>query len=442
MFVTSPARPPGTPPPELFTPDQLEAHAARIAATHTLSSNPRRARPLLPQLDRSSDRLDATYMALSAAARTDKHSVGAEEWLRDNHHVVQDQVREVRQHLPRKYYLELPKLAEGPFRGYPRVYLLARELIEHTAGRVDLEAIIEFAVAYQRTSPLSIGETWAVPIMVRLALLEELERLADGVVEARHHRERARAWHERLSAGPLSPEEVARLMGEGQLPDGGLSAAFVVELLQWLRDQPVSAAATWQTLHAALEERGDSADEMLRLEHQREAADQLAIGNVITSMRLVSAIDWTLFFERSSVVERILHEDPAGAYPLMDFPTRDRYRHAIEGIAKRARQPETTVAQRVIAEAAAAKIQYPDQDRRHHIGYYLISRGRFELERDIDYSPTFRERTARFIFAHPAFGYLGTIFGLLALLRGQPAAVWAPPGGQHLATGPARAAWC
>ena len=98
---------------------------------------------------------------------------------------------------------------------------------------------------------------------------------------------------------------------------------------------------------------------MLRLEHQREAADQLAIGNVITSMRLVSSIDWTLFFERASVVEQILREDPAGAYPLMDFPTRDRYRHAIEGLAKRARQPETAVAPARSSRRAAAKTQDP-----------------------------------------------------------------------------------
>ncbi|HVJ26268.1 MAG TPA: hypothetical protein VM493_01960, partial [Vicinamibacterales bacterium] len=415
--MTSPARAPGTPPPELFTPDQLEAHAARIASTHTLAST-RRGRPLLPQLDRSADRLDQVYLELTAAAREDNVDLGAEEWLRDNHHVVQDQVREVRQHLPRKYYLELPKLADGPFRGYPRVYLLARELIEHTAGRIDLDAIVEFAIAYQRTSALSIGETWAVPIMVRLALVEELERLAAGVLEARQYREKARAWHKRLTSGEVTADEVARLVGEGLRPEGSMSAAFVVELLQWLRDQPVSAAGTWQTLHAALEERGDSADEMLRLEHQREAADQLAIGNVISSMRLVSAVDWTVFFERASVVEPILREDPAGAYPGMDFPTRDRYRHAIEGLAKRSRQPETVVARRIVTEAAAAKLSDPGHDRRHHVGYYLISRGRFELERAIGYPPTPRERISRFLFAHPAFGYLGTIVSLTALAVG------------------------
>ena len=412
--MTLPPRAPGAPAPELFSPDQLEAHAARIAATHTLSSNPRRARPLQPRLDESSDRLDRAYLFLSAAARTDPQPVGAEEWLRDNHHVVQDQVREVRQHLPRKFYLELPKLADGDFRGYPRVYLLARELIEHTAGRIDLEAVVEFAVAYQRTSQLSIGETWAIPLMLRLALVEELDRLAAGVLTARRLREKARAWRPRLAGTALTPDDVTRLIEDGRQEDGRLSAAFVVELLQWLRDQPVSAAATWQALHGAFEAHGDSADEMLRIEHQREAADQLAIGNVISSMRLVSSIDWTLFFERASVVEQVLREDPAGAYAVMDFPTRDAYRHVVEGLAKRARMAETAVARRVVELAAAAMAAVPAQDRRHHIGYYLISRGRFEMEPAIGYAPTIRERVSRFIFAHPAVGYLGTIVGLTA----------------------------
>ena len=94
------------------------------------------------------------------------------EWLVDNFHLVEEQLREIREDLPPGFYRELPKLADGPFAGYPRVYLLARELIEHTAGRIDLDAIVEFVLAYQRTSTLSIGETWAIPLMVRLALVE------------------------------------------------------------------------------------------------------------------------------------------------------------------------------------------------------------------------------------------------------------------------------
>jgi cyclic beta-1,2-glucan synthetase len=410
-------------PSEVFTTSQLETHAAQVAATHAVSDDPRRARPLLPKLDESGARLDRAYLFLSAAAHPGEQPVGSEEWLRDNHHVVQDQVRDVRQHLPRKYYLELPKLADGPFEGYPRVYVLARELIAHTAGRIDLDTIVDFTSAYQRICPLTIGETWAIPIMLRLSLVEELHRLAEGVVEARRLREAARDSYPRLSSTERWDEGVvAAVLSPGRGKDGRLTPAFVVELLHWLRDQPATAGLFAQALHRALEAQDDSAEEMLRIEHQREAADQLAIGNVITSMRLISSIDWTVFFERTSVVERILNEDPAGAYAQMDFPARDRYRHAVEGLARRARMPELDVARAVVQRAAEARQRDPAHDRRHHVGYYLISRGRFDLEKAIRYPPTRTEYFARFFFAHPALGYLGTIavttaLGIASLLR-------------------------
>src|SRR5688572_23744052 len=131
-------------PPSLFSPEQLESHALALARAHTISADPRRARPLLPQLDESAKRLEDAYQFLSMIERHDPQPVASEDWLRDNYHVVQDQVREVRQDLPRNYYLELPKLAHGPYEGYPRVYLIARELIAHTAGRFDLETLVDF----------------------------------------------------------------------------------------------------------------------------------------------------------------------------------------------------------------------------------------------------------------------------------------------------------
>src|SRR5688500_15067772 len=404
-------RAPGSPPP-LFSHEQLESHAVALAAAHAISADPRRAVPLLPRLEEGAKRLDAAYQFLSGIARTDPQPVASEDWLRDNYHLVQDQVREVRQDLPRKFYLELPKLADGPYRGYPRVYLIARELISHTAGRFDVDTLVDFTAAYQRVAALSIGETWAIPIMLRLGLVEELQRLVDGLVTARHSREQAKKWEATPAArGDSRDDDLERLLRAEVEANGRLSAAFVVELLQWLRDQPSSAAPAWHALQRVLEAQGDSPEELLRLEHQREATDQLAIGNVITSMRLMSSIDWTAFFERVSVVEHVLRNDPSGHYPLMDFPTRDRYRHSIEQLAKRAGQAETHVAQKAI-DLAAAPPPTPEHERRRHVGYYLISRGRFELEREIDYAPTARERFARFAFRHPAVGYLG-IIGLL-----------------------------
>ena len=420
--MTSLASPPAEPEtqkirPTLATPfshDQLEAHAVSLARAHRVELDPSRGKPLLPRLDKSADRLEQAYRFLSSIARTDPQPVGSEDWLRDNYHVVQDQIREIRQDLPRKYYIELPKLADGAFAGYPRVYLIARELVTHTAGRLDLETLVDFATAYQTVSPLSIGEIWAIPIMLRLALVEELRRLGDGILAARLSREHARRW-ETLSDADDPAERIESLLDAERQANRRLTAAFVVELLQWLRDQPSTAGPVWMALQRALEAQGDTADELLRSEHQREAADQLATGNMITSMRLLSSSDWPVFFDRVSLVEKVLREDPAGAYAAMDFPTRDRYRHSIEELSKGAKQPEVAVARRAVEFSRRAAETDPTNDRRHHVGYYLISRGRFTLEEDLRYPPSLRERFSRFFFKHPALGYLGTIAATVTL---------------------------
>ena len=401
---------PGTAPASHFSHEQLESHAHRLAATHEVSADPRRARPLLPRLDSSAERLAEAYAFLSADGHSDVPAVASEDWLRDNYYVVQDQIREIRQDLPRHFYLQLPKLAHGPYEGYPRVYLIARELIGHTAGRFDLEMLADFTTAYQREAPLSIGETWAIPIMLRLGLVEELQRLVDGVVAARQSREQARKWEAALAAqGPMRANDFDRLLHAEVESNHRLPTAFVVELMQWLRDQPLSVAGAWQALRRALETQGDTPDELVRIEHQREASDQLAIGNIVTSMRLLSSIDWPLFFERVSVVEQVLTEDPAGAYAEMDFATRDRYRHSIEELSRRSQTPELEVARHAISLARDAVERDPINDRRHHVGYYLISRGRFTLEKELRYRPRIREWLARFVFKHPAIGYLATL---------------------------------
>jgi cyclic beta-1,2-glucan synthetase len=403
-------------PTELFSQEQLEQHAEALARATRLAPDPRRGRALIPHVEESARQLDEAYRHLSAASKG-AQPVPSEDWLRDNHHVVQEQVRAIRQDLPRKYYFELPKLADGPLAGYPRVFVIARDLVVHTAGRFDLQTLIGYVVAYQRIAPLSIGEIWAIAIMLRAALVDELRRLAGDVVAASREREEARRWGVRFVESPAEPAKVIDESLRAALRQTGrLSAAFVVELLQWLRDQPSSAAPAWQALQRALEAQDDSAEEMLRREHQREAANQLAIGNIITTMRLLSSIEWPLFFERVSLVEQILREDPAGAYGRMDFPTRDRYRHSVEELARGSRQSETVIARRAVQLAQDARWQVPDLDRQHHVGYYLISRGRFRLEAEVGYPPTARDRFARFFFRYPALGYLGTIAFATALM--------------------------
>ncbi len=316
--------------------------------------------------------------------------------------------------LPTRYYLELPRLASGPYEGYPRVYQLARELVAPTDGRLDAETLTQFVDAYQESVSLRIGEVWAIGSMLRLALVERLHELATPVVAARRDRVKARELSTRLARAIKEPSHARARLARVELPEGPLSPAFAIELLQWLRDQPPAVASVWSWLAERLDAEG-GAEETVRRESQREASTQLSISNVITSMRLLSALDWPEFFERVSRVERVLRRDPAGAYPQMDFATRDRYRRSVEELAKRSGRDEIAIAERACALAAAAVARDPGRDRTHHVGYYLISRGRFGIEKETGYRPNVGQRLARFVFRHPAVGYLGSI-GLLTAL--------------------------
>jgi len=381
----------------------LEAHARELAAGHSVARGEGPRRELLVRLERNADRLEEVYKALSEAGLTNKLETPSEEWLRDNHYVVRAQLEDIRRNLPRKYYQELPSLVSGPWKRYPRVYVVAGDFVSHTAGRFDYELLRRFVDAYQDVSPLSIGELWAIPIMLRLALIENLCGLAEHTLAARQEREAARAFAAQLVADSMQ----SRIRASAQLAK--TSATFVVEILHSLRDQSVSSTAAWRWIQRRLSAEGQSPDELLRREQHREAIDQLSIANIIETMRVLSALDWPSFVEAVSRIERILRGDPASAYGDMDRETRDRYRKSVEQLSRRSGVDEVEVAEQAVAFAETAHREYPNVIRPHHVGYYLISRGRFELERAVGYSATLSERISRTAFRHPALGYLGVL---------------------------------
>ncbi len=396
----------------LYTPDRLVEHARQLGATHAVDPTARgRIRPLLVRLDAAAERLNAIYRVLSAGG--DDGRLPSEDWIRDNFYIVRDQVRQVRMDLPPRFYLELPRLVAGPFAGYPRVYALASELVAHSDNRIDVDVLRAFVGAYQETQPLRIGEVWAIPIMLRMALVERLCALGELVLQARVDRGRAQAVVAGLEQQAARRGRLWRWRSDVDLPES-FTPPFVVELLRQLRDRPPSMAPAWAQLLEPLHAQG-GADAMIRLEAQLEASTQVSIGNAITSMRMLSALDWPTFVERVSHVEQVLRDDPAGAYAHMDFATRDRYRQSVEQLSRRSRYSELEVARRVCDKAAQAKAAEPAAERRHHVGYYLISRGRFALESELQYRPRGRERFARFVFRHPASGYLGLIALLTTL---------------------------
>src|SRR5690348_7293128 len=168
---------------EFFSVERLEQYAQTLAEQHKTVTRIGRAQ-LLPRLRENGRILEAAYKALVEALRQGRAISPAAEWLVDNYHIVEEQLREIRHDLPRSYYHELPKLADGELKDYPRIYAVALELITHTDSRLDTNTLRRFIAAYQTVAPLSIGEVWAVAITLRLALVENLRRLAISIARA------------------------------------------------------------------------------------------------------------------------------------------------------------------------------------------------------------------------------------------------------------------
>ncbi|MDP1924991.1 MAG: cyclic beta 1-2 glucan synthetase, partial [Thiobacillus sp.] len=368
---------------ELFSIEQLKRHAVTLAGQHQIDPLAGQDR-LLPRLADNARVLLAAYDVVTAAATPGQRIVPAEAWLLDNFYLIEQQITLARRHLPRGYSRQLPRLADGPSAGFPRIYDLALELISHMDGRVDSDNATQFIAAYQTVEPLRLGELWAFPIMLQLALLENLRRVGVRIAQRREERDAAINWADRMLATAESePKQLIHLLAEFAYADVPLTAPFVEEFYDRLQAQGPAMAFVQTWVEQKLLEQGVTAAELSEAAGRTAAANQISIANSIGSLRFIGAMDWKQYVESLSVVEQTLREDPMESYPGQDFATRDRYRHAIEDVARGSTCSEMAVAREAIVLAQAAAAQLGVHDRSAHVGYYLIDRGRPQLERAV-----------------------------------------------------------
>ena len=338
----------------------------------------------------------------------------AGEWLLDNSHIVQEHIREIRTNLPGGYYQELPKLANGTLAQYPRVYDVAIELIAHTEGHLTLENITLFVREYQKVAQLSMGELWAIPTMFRLGLVENIRRMALRVRARLDEVETAdRLASEIMAANGQSPEALAAALDRFINDHPPFTPTFVARFLHQIRGYQVNfTPLVW--LEQWIAEDGPSAEVAVTRSNRMIALTQITVSNCITSLRTIARLDWREFVESQSTTEKILRKDLSGHYAGMSFGTRDHYRHVVEHIAKQTKRPEEEVAN--IALGLTVQGHGQGDERRAHVGYYLIDDGRLELEQATGYSPPLNERIYRWTQRHPTALYFGGIAASTALL--------------------------
>ncbi len=401
---------------ELLSAEQMKQHGRVLAAAHELAQRWAPDR-LLARLADNEEVLIEVCRLLTQALEAGRRIVPAGEWLLDNFYLIEEQIRTARRHLPRGYSRELPRLRSGPSAGRPRVYDIALEAISHGDGRVDPEVLDGFVTAYQTVTALKLGELWAVPIMLRLALIENLRRVSARIAAARIERDRAASWAERMVAVALAdPKSLILVTADMARTNPPMVSPFVAELVHRLQGLHMTLPLTW--IEQRLSESNLTIERMVQAENQQQAADQVSISNSIGSLRVLGATDWRKFVENVSAVEQTLREDPADVYRGMEFATRDRYRRTVETIAKRSSLSESEVARQAILLAQASTTNGAVDERTRHVGYYLIDKGLPQLERAAhlrgSIAGVWRGPGGQF----PAFVYLGVIVLLAALATG------------------------
>ncbi|MBT2771539.1 glycosyl transferase [Halomonas sp. ISL-60] len=397
---------------ELFSAERLEQHAGSLALRQTVTRTPPNVVSLTRRLNDNAKTLLAVYRDSATALADGRDIVPAAAWLLDNYHLIEAQIREIRSDLPPGYYRQLPKLADGPFAGYPRVFGIAWAFVAHTDSHIDLENLQNFITAYQRTQPLTIGELWAVAITLRIVLIENLRRLADQISSEQTARDEADA----LATKWLTPtnQQTSQAHHAFHLETstlnvytGPLAEPFTAQLAKRLRglDPRSSPLAGW--LDEQLSHQGVTIDEMVQNAQQRQGAANVSVRNIITSMRFVSSIDWAELFESVSLVDKRLRQQ--SNFDQLDFPTRNQYRSAVEQLARSSQYSELEIVESTLClsdQAVASNDDPIEAARLGDPGYFLIGSGRVTLEHQIGFKPSSRQRLRRTLIHHGIRSYI------------------------------------
>ncbi|QJE03223.1 cyclic beta 1-2 glucan synthetase [Massilia forsythiae] len=446
---------------ELFSAAQMAVHGRKLAARHQLTTQAGSDR-LLERLDENERIIADACIGLTKASKAGALLTPAADWLLDNYYLIEEQVRLARSHLPKDYSRELPCLADADACGHPRVYQLALEVIAHGDGRLEPESLARFVAAYQEGAPLTMGELWAIPIMLRLALIENLRRIAARQDLARRERELANGWADRMvDKSDDKPGDLILLVADMARAVQPMGSSFVAELTRRLqgRSGPLTQALQW--IGTRLADEGRTIEQAVQADIGQQAADQVSVANSIGSQRLLDKTDWREFVETLSTVEQTLRMDPAGVYGKMDFGTRDHYRHVVEQLARATRKSEMEVAAEAVAlagegraaaavegaadaapadgsaaaaasagasSAAASSAAALGGLRLRHVGYYLAGAGLARLERRLNLQSGFVGALRRAGRRRPLLAYLGAIGAFTALFTGA-AVVHAAQGG-------------
>ena len=384
----------------------LKESAHSLAKIHKGSKGSLKPRLIKPILDKSKEVLIETYKTLSSIVKSEKEISPASEWILDNFYIIQEQLVQIGIDFPKDYHKNIPLLSKGDYSGFPRVYEIVLNLLTHTDNVLDKDVLTEYIKNYQEEEPLKIGEIWAIPIMIRMFLIQILTEKACTILEQKKIRREVEKFV--ISLQKLDLEEpglYSQALSSWFKEHSKKSGLYtLVELFNNLQTQGLLYEEQKRWFKFRINQYEVNLEDAMRQEAQRQSRLQVNVQNAVLSLRQISEVEWSDFVEECSLMNDILREDPSGDFLHMDFKTRDSYRKVVEKLSRRSRYSELQVAnlafelaaeQAVLVSKECDDYVFGKDCVQQHIGYFLVGDGYLELIRRTEYDSPIRERIIR-----------------------------------------------
>ena len=395
---------------ELLNKEELSLLAQSLSNEHEIYRSPKSNNNIYKRFQDNQTLIDYAYTHFCEKARQKEKIPAGAEWLLDNYYVILEQIQETKKYLPKGYYNTLPKLKSTEFKNFPRIYHLVVTYISRTDALLDEDTLISFINSYQTESELSIGELWAVPIMLRLALIENLRRAIQAIWRIQTEQELAKEIISSvITSDKITGTDILLKLAEKLKSYPHILKLGAVYLIKELNSIGVHTILAQQWIEEKLREQHIDPHELDHLEQYIQAANQISISNTVSSLRNMGVIDWHKWFENVSKVDALLRSHEDRNFSKSDFISRNNCRNTIEAISTKLKIQESEVVKKLFnffENLDKNKISKHEKV----LMYYLIDEGKFDFFNHIGYSLPLLLKIRKIIKTNIVFIYLSTIW--------------------------------
>ena len=364
--------------------NQLDSYLEKIASDHILQEKSNKDTYPIPRLKEDFEVIKEVYKLLNEHLEIGIPIHPAGEWILDNLYIIEEAIKNICKELTLKKYTNFLGIANGRYEGFARIYVLAGEMVAYTDGKINGENLKQMLMAYQNKKSLSMNEIWNIGLFIQIVLIENIREICEYIYSCQMQKEKVENILSKFFNTKVKPSHATVINSIKLTP---MRNSFIEYMSYRLKKYGRKAFAYLNILEEEVEKTGNDISEIVKKEHFDVAVKKVLVGNAIITLKNISRVNFLEIFESINGVEDILKQDPAQQYDKMDVDTKTYYRNKIQEISKKTKISEIYIAKKCLelSKKAKEKLEINDinDERKTHIGYYLIDKGRNELAKEL-----------------------------------------------------------